>query len=226
MKLAIWILALQVALFLAGALQMPVMQEYGSINTVSLFEWMRSNPVSATWWMWVSVALVAALGLNTLACTVDALIRKSGGRSWFMVLGAQIVHAGFMLLMVAHLASAAGAYSGRVVLGEGESVDLWGREVLVLDKVEMRLAPSGMPVDYGVKLSYHSPSGELLASDYSAPNSPSLRGGLGVYVKDIRPGMAMIEVHHEPGRWWALAGGALFLLGTLMLMGQKVARER
>lgn len=226
LRLSIWLLGIQVALFLAGALMMPTMKEYGTINSIALFEWMRTTPLAATWWMWASVAVVALLGINTLACSIEAVARRSGGRSALMVLSPQIIHAGFLLLMVAHLASAAGAASGRVAMAEGESVDLWGRELLVLDKVEMTLAPSGMPVDYGARLSYRSQSGELLASAYTAPNRPSLRGGLGVYIKDIRPGMALIEVHREPGRWWALAGGSLFLLGTLMLMAHKVARER
>ena len=61
------------------------------------------------------------------------------------------------------------------------------------------------------------------------PNKPSIYKGLGVYVKDLRAypeKMVLLELSREPGAVWALIGGILFMIGTIMLIILKWKRDK
>lgn len=60
------------------------------------------------------------------------------------------------------------------------------------------------------------------------PNSPSFQDGFGIYIKTVQSEpfpAALIEVSREPGAFWALVGGVLFLTGMITLLIFKVKRE-
>jgi hypothetical protein len=226
LRLSLWLLAAQVLLFLAGALQMPLMKEYASMNSMPLFQWMRQAPAAASWWLWASVALISLLALNTVLCGAQSLMTKGAGRGWPHVLPPQVIHLGFLFMMAGHLASSTGAMHLTRPMAEGSAIRLPGGNVMLLRKVEMDMSPRGYPLDWSASLEYYTPEGALIKRDVSAPNRPSFLGGLGVYVKQAAYGGALMEVHREPGTPWALGGGALFTLGTMALIGLKVRRER
>jgi hypothetical protein len=94
--------------------------------------------------------------------------------------------------------------------------------------IDLRLSPEGFPLDWRADLEFYS-EGEKVKEDYLAPNRPSFYKGFGVYLKNVRPlpvKAALIEVNREPGALWALVGGVLFTVGTVLLVGLKIARER
>lgn len=226
LKLSLWLMLAQLVLFLAGALQMPVMQEYKSMNSIALLDWMWQAPALASWWLWASIAVMAALALNTLACGVESILGRSAGRSWLSVLAPQVVHLGFLFMMAGHLVSSAGAMHTQLPMREGSAVSLPDGNIMLLRKVDMDIGPKGYPLDWSAALEYYTPEGSLIKKGISAPNRPLFLDGLGVYIKQAAYGGALLEVHREPGTPWALGGGALFTLGTLALMGLKVQRER
>jgi len=226
LRLSLWLLLAQVVLFLSGALQMPLMDAYGTMNSMPLFRWMVQAPALASWWLWASVAVIALLTLNTIVCGTDSLLRKGSGRSWFQVLPPQVIHMGFLFMMAGHMVSSAGAMHITMPMREGSAIRLPGGNVMLLRKVEMELSPKGYPLDWSASLEYYSSEGALIKRGVSAPNSPSFLGDMGVYIKQAARGGALMEVHREPGTPWALAGGAMFTIGTIALIGLKMRRER
>jgi hypothetical protein len=110
--------------FVAGALVMPVHPAFETINSVPLFEWLRDAPTGATWWLLGSIALLAALVANTLACSIESLIKKRSGRQWLLVISPQVIHIGFLLMLLGHLVSASGGFKANMFALEGTRASL------------------------------------------------------------------------------------------------------
>jgi hypothetical protein len=225
LRTAIWLLLALIAFFLIGAVVMPIRDEYESMNRLPLFFWLLRSPAGATWWLWGSIGALALLTANTVLCSVESVIRKRKSRQWLLIISPQIIHVGFALIVLAHLLSAMGAAKGDVMAGKGASIMLPNNTVLKIKDIKVRPGPGGYPADWRAEVEYRS-GGVALRQDFLAPNRPSFFRGLGVYMKDVRRGVALIEVSREPGAPWALAGGSLFTLGTVMLFFLKIRRER
>ena len=227
LRTASWLLFGQVALFLAGAFQMPAMKEYSSMNSMPLFQWMLKSSPSVTWWLWASVVVMGLLVLNTVCCSVDALIKKRQGRHWLLVASPQIIHMGFMLMLLAHLLDASGGFKARVMAGEGQQFRLPGGGGMRIERINQEFSPQGRPLDYFADAKFFARDGKLAREHRIAPNKPAFFKGMGFYVMGIHgDNTAHIEVTKVPGAPWALAGGVLFSLGTVALVALKIRRER
>lgn len=224
LRTAIWLLLALIAFFLIGAVIMPLRDDYGSMNYFPLFFWLLRNPAGATWWLWGSIGVLALLTANTVLCSVESVIRKRRSRQWLLIISPQIIHVGFAFIVLAHLLSAVGAAKGNVMAGKGANILLPNGTVLKIKEIKVQTGPGGYPADWRAEVEYRS-GGVALKQDFLAPNRPSFFRGLGVYIKEVRRGVALIEVSREPGAPWALAGGALFTLGTVMLFFLKIRRE-
>jgi hypothetical protein len=214
--------------FVSGALVMPVHPAFKSITEVPLFEWLRDAPTGATWWLLGALALLVALVMNTLACSVESLVRKRSGRQWLLVISPQVIHIGFMLMLLGHLVSGYDSFKGVLVAREGTQVRLPNGVVMKVSDIDVTLTERGFPIDWRARVEY-SDDGKLLKSDFMAPNRPSFFRGYGAYLKQVRPypvRAAMVEVTREPGAPWALGGGVVFMLGTIALVGLKMSREK
>jgi len=107
LALGLWLLG-GVMLFLAIG---SFLQGEGStINEVPLLLWLREVPLAESWWLWVSLLLLALLALNTLLCSIDSLSAKWQRGSFLSRIAPQAMHLGFLLIMVAHLQSASGSF--------------------------------------------------------------------------------------------------------------------
>ena len=227
LRLSLWLLSAQLALFLAGAIAMPRLEAFKSINSMPLMRWMREEaPISASWWLWASVALLCMLAMNTLICSAASIARRKQGRPWLSVLAPQVIHLGFLLMMFGHLVSSVGAVHNTHSMAQGSALRLPDGNIMRLAKVDLTISPMGYPTDWAARIEYYSPEGKMLGRGVAAPNKPSFRDGTGVYIKQAGKGGALMEVHREPGTPWALGGGALFMLGTLALIGLKMRREK
>jgi cytochrome c biogenesis protein ResB len=184
--------------------------------------------MSATWWLWASIAVLALMAVNTVFCSLDSIVRKRQNRHWLLVISPQIIHVGFMLMLAAHLLSSIGATKGAVIVREGAIINLTETSVLRIKSLKLKTSPQGYPTDWRANIEYIA--GNLGAKpDYLAPNRPSFYQGFGIYLKEIRPFpvmTAIIEINREPGAPWALAGGILFTIGTIALVVQKIRREK
>jgi len=215
LNLGLWLmsgvmLALAVGSFARGS------SEAAGLNDMPLLLWLRLAPFAFSWWLWLAVALLVLLCLNALLCSIEALRRK--GRS----LAPQLMHAGFLLIALAHLFSAYGGYKEQLQLGEGGIIGFPGGERVRVERITAEVGPRGMMSAYGAELRVGS--GEL---SRVRPNEPLFHKGYGIYVKDValNPApVALLEIHREPGALAALLGALLFTVGNLMLLAQRRGR--
>ncbi len=224
---ALWILGALAVVMAAGSFTMST----ESMNEMPLLRWMLASGPGATWWLWLSVAIIGALAVNTVLCSARSLLRKKPGARWPLVISPQIIHMGLILMLLAHLISSWASFKGTAMAAEGSTLGITRDLAIRLRDVDVSFAPQGYPTDYSARVDFLGLRGGLLQTATIAPNKPSFYDGFGVYLKSIEPaetgGMAcLIEVHRDPGAPWALAGGLLFTLGTVLLFSLKVMRER
>lgn len=226
LKTGIALMAAMLVFFVCGAIQMPAMPAYQSMNSIALFNWLIKAPISATWWLWGSVAALSLLAVNTIACSIESVIKKRplGITRWLLMLSPQIMHIGFLFILLAHLLSSIWSFKATGMLREGDSAMLPDGTVMSIKSVNAKLTPEGYMDDYSVELEYYD-EGAYVRRDLSAPNRPSFHKNLGVYVKNVEPGAALIEISREPGATAALIGGILFSIGCMGLIVYKTGRE-
>jgi cytochrome c biogenesis protein ResB len=227
LRTALWLLAALIFLLLYGSLVMPVHEEFLALHTTALFDWMKEMPAGITWWLWAAVAVLALLTANTVVCSIDALLRKRGARQWLLLLSPQIIHIGFLFILLAHLLSSYGSVKAVSFAYRDAVFQLPNSLEVRFNDVKADIDPSGYVRDWSADIEYFK-AGRSLAKDRIRPNSPSFRGGIGIYIKTVKISpfpVAMIEVSREPGAPWALAGGVLFMAGMVTLLIMKSGRE-
>jgi hypothetical protein len=217
LKLTVWILTVLIAVFFLGAYLMPRYPEaHAGINAMPLFAWwseLGRGHLEINGWLPLSVLLLAVLTLNTVVCTIRSL--RPGPSLW-----AHVTHLGFLLILVAHLVSAAtGFKEAGIVLVRGRAVEVPRLgAALKLNRIDYTPYPNGMPRDYSAEVTFVTPEGSF--QKRLGPNRPAFYRGVPVYLKDFRfrpVPYAVCEVAHDPGAWVALAGSIVFLLGALPL---------
>jgi hypothetical protein len=220
----IFLLVAQLLLFLFGAFIMPAREEFSTLNAMPMFQWLAETPLSASWWLIASIGVTGLLAANTLICSINSLAAKTQGRHWMLVLSPQIMHLGFLFLMVAHLASAVGGMRVTAPIREGEGVGLPEGRKMIIERVRVKEGLYGMLEDYSARAAFYSNNGERITQKTIAPNRPAFFEGIGFYIKDARRGLVLIEASREPGALWAMAGGTLFTFGTISLVWLKIRR--
>ena len=190
-----------------------------AINTLPLLVWLREVPVGASWWLWLTVILLALLVLNTILCSSDTLWSRWGRAGWLSLFAPQLIHAGFLLMVLAHLQSAYGGYMQQVVVAEGMVAQLPDGKQFGVAGIEVAISPMGMPTGFSSELvtNLNNPAERFTIS----PNHPWFSGGYGVYIKQAEgypSKRALLEIHREPGAGMALAGALVFTVGNVLLV--------
>ncbi|MBT1073736.1 cytochrome c biogenesis protein ResB [Geobacter grbiciae] len=222
LSLGLWLMGGVMALLAAGSFGG---EDAASLNEMPLFAWLGTAPFSASWWLWGTLFLLVLMAVNTLLCSVEA-IRKRYGKSGFVALLApQLMHAGFLLIVLAHLLSAKGGEKQAMQLFEGSNLRFPGGSFVMVDAIEVETDPRGMPLDYRARMRVVEQGRSTPVT--VRPNDPLFHDGVGIYLKQAAPfpyPTAYVEIHREPGAGWALAGALLFTAGNVMLLA--VRRER
>ncbi len=209
-----------------GAIVMPLFPSYRRINTTSLFSWLSVTPLRETWWLYIAILIVALLVINTIFCTVEALIKKDRNRRWPLVISPQLIHLGFAFIMLAHLLSSYMAMQGFVMLNEGGGIRFSNGDTLYLKRIEYQLQ-RGYITDMKAEIAYSDNRG-ITKRLISAPNRPAFIRGTGVYLKDVEvmpARRALLQISYDPGARWALVGGIFFIIGTTLLVILKIRQE-
>lgn len=218
LELCLALLALVSVVMAAGSFRLS--GEYAAaINSMPLFAWLREAPLSISWWLWVVLVLLALLALNTVLCSSETLWSRWGRGVWSSLLAPQFMHAGFLLIVLAHLLSATGSSFNAVTVGEMTLAALPDGSRFGVASISVATSPQGMPLGFSSELvpDVNSPAERVIIS----PNHPWFRNGFGVYIKQAEAypnKRALLEIHHEPGAAMALAGSLLFTIGNIMLV--------
>ncbi|HBT82387.1 MAG TPA: hypothetical protein DEB35_02810 [Desulfuromonas sp.] len=128
LKLAIWLASVATVLTMAGSIVMiKFPKTFGSIDQMILADWFarfgQARP-GLSWWLWLVAGAVLLLGLNTLCCFFDWLLRI---RARWRKSGEYLIHLGFILCLGAFVwGSLAGSRSEGNAIRVGESLPLAG----------------------------------------------------------------------------------------------------
>jgi hypothetical protein len=215
LNLGLWLLT-GVMLALAAGSFSSGSSEAGGLNDMPLFVWLQHAPFSYSWWLWLALALIAVLCLNTLLCSIEALRKK--GRS----IAPHLMHAGFLFIVLAHLFSAYGGFKQGLQLGEGGAIGFPDGEQLRIERIVTEVGPMGMLSGY--RADFRLQNGALSGVE---PNRPLFHRGYGIYLKhvELTPApVALFEIHREPGAFLALLGALFFTAGNVMLLAKRRGR--
>lgn len=227
LRTSIWLMWFIIAVLFAGAFIMPVKQEFQTIHAQPLFDWLKEQPLGITWWLWGAIGLLVFLTANTLFCSIESVIKKRRAAHWLLLISPQIIHIGFLFILLAHLLSSIGGFKGTAIAREGTILKMPNNVSMQVEKINISIDSLGYIRDWAVDIGYLSDN-NIIKTDRIMPNKPSILEGMGVYVKDIQPypfKAIMLEISREPGAIWALIGGILFALGTITLIILKMKRE-
>ena len=217
-ELCLALLALVCLVMAAGSFGLT--GEYAAaINAMPLLVWLHEVPVGVSWWLWLTLVFLALLVLNTLLCSSETLWSRRGRGGWLVLLAPQLIHAGFLLIVLAHLLSATGSSLQQMVVQEGSLATLPDGVQFGVAGISVTASPSGMPTGFSSELvtDLQNPARRVVI----APNRPWFSGGYGVYIKQAEEyplRRALLEVHREPGAAMALAGALLFSVGNIVLL--------
>lgn len=228
LRTALWLSGLIIAAMLAGAFVMPANEEFGLLHSMPLLEFLKTQSFRLTWWLWGLIGMLAVLTINTLFCSIESIVKKRKVTQWLLLISPQIIHIGFLFMLLAHLLSAAGSFQGVTEAREGSMLNIPGDTVLKVKNIDIRLDYYGYVTDWKVGIEYIR-DGRTFQADRIAPNSPSLLKGLNINVKDLQayPYKAvLLQISREPGAGWALTGSVLFMVGILSLIALKIRMER
>ncbi len=218
LELGLGLLALVCLCMAAGSFTLA--GEYAAaINSMPLLAWLWDTPVSISWWLWVTLVLLALLALNTVLCSSETLWSRRGRGGLASLLAPQLMHAGFLLIVVAHLLSATGSSHHAIEVGEMTLARLPDGSRFGVASISVTMSPEGIPLGFSSELvpNIDRPAERVVIS----PNHPWFFGRFGVYIKQAEAypfKRALLEIHHEPGAAMALAGALLFTVGNVLLV--------
>jgi hypothetical protein len=227
LRTAIWLITALLCLLLYGSVIMPLTREFEFLHSMPLFTWMIQNSPGITWWLWATLVVLSLLSANTLLCSIESVIRKKSARQWLLVISPQLVHIGFLFILLAHLLSSYSSFRGTAVVYENAGIRLPGGTGVYFKNLNIEPDQAGYARDWSADIEFVK-DGRLIRTDRIRPNNPSFQDGLGVYIKTVQLQpyrAALIEVSREPGAPWALAGSMFFMAGMIMLLVFKIRKE-
>jgi hypothetical protein len=228
LRTGLWLIFVLLCILFYGSFIMPLKEEFQALHVMPLFAWMTENSLDVVWWLWAAVGVLSLLTANTLLCSIESVIKKRGTKGLLLVLSPQVIHIGFLFVLLAHLLSSYGSSRETGFVANGTVVPLSGGVSVLFEEIKTEADSSGYISDWSAGISYFR-GGHRFKSDVIRPNSPSFQGGFGIYIKTVRfqpYAAALIEVSRDPGALWALVGGILFLVGMTTLLALKIKREK
>jgi cytochrome c biogenesis factor len=226
-KTAILLYLLFILTALIGSVKIPAnLALFSGIDDAPLFRWLsETGKPSLTWWIYVLIIILALLALSTIACTIDALLKRYPRRMLLLKLSPQIMHFGVLFIMLGHLLTAATGMREDLLLQAGEEKEISTGGTLTLREVRVKKDRFGYDADWITKVEYRN--GESKGEELIIrPVRPVRAGRYGFFFRSAttEPEMnALIRVTIDNGAPWALLGGAILCLGSV---GFAVARFR
>ncbi|HIJ94608.1 MAG TPA: cytochrome C biogenesis protein ResB [Desulfuromonadales bacterium] len=226
LELCLLLLGLLCAIMGAGSFLLTG-QYAAAINAMPLLVWLRAVPVGISWWLWLTLVLIFGIAINTLFCSSETIWSRWNRGNLIALLAPQLMHAGFLLIILAHLTSALWSSVDQLEVHEGSLATLPNGIKFGVAALSVTSSPQGMPVGFSSELvtNLDNPTVRTVIS----PNHPWLSGGYGVYIKqaEMYPfKRALFEIHREPGAGLALAGSLLFVVGNVLVLTLKSRNGR
>ena len=227
LKTTVWTLLALVVLFFIGSYMMPAHREvFVRMNDDILFRWARNTAMGelwSTWWFFAATAGLVLLTINTIVCSFQAIKGRWSRDDFLQRLATQVIHVGFLCILLAHLLGAGWGYKLSGVMPEGAYAPLPEDKALQLHQVRVQTNVRGFMIDWSADVSLYE-NNQLVKSGTLGPNVPLFYKGTGIYLKSLnfdRGPAAVLLIAKDPGAVWALVGGILFMLGSVTLLAMK-----
>lgn len=224
LKTTVWTLSALIGLFFVGSYMMPMHREtFASMNDDILFNWVKHavpDSLWYTWWFFAAVATLALLTINTIVCSVQAVKGQWTRSDFFLRIAPQVIHIGFLLILIAHLIGAFWGYRLSGGMPEGAYAPLPEDKALRLEHIYVKTDAHGTMHDWTAEASLYE-NNQVVKSGTLGPNTPLFYDGVGIYLKSLSLDggtAAILLIVKDPGAPWALMGGMLFMLGSLTLL--------
>lgn len=224
LKTTVWTLLALVCVFFAGSYLMPAYRDvHALMNDRLLFDWVfevAAGNIVATWWFFISLAGLILLTINTLVCSLQAVRSRWTREDFLLRVSPQVVHIGFLFILLAHLLGAGWGYRLSGALPEGASARVPDDRVLRLLSMSVETDDRGATAGWSAAVQLFE-NNRVVAEGTLGPNRPLFYGGMGIYLKSFgfEPvPHAFLLVNRDPGAIWALVGSVLFMLGTVTLL--------
>jgi hypothetical protein len=230
LKTTVWSLLAFIIVFFSGSYLMPAHRDiFGPMNDLLLVDWMSevaARRPGQTWWVFLSLVLLILLTINTAACSLQSIKGRWSRSDFLLRIAPQVVHIGFLCILLAHLLSAGWGYRLSGMVPEGAFVRIPGDRVLHFQQLRVSPGPAGYIGGWGADIAVYRDNRQVAAGELG-PNRPLFHEGTGVYLKsfDLERGpAALLLVNRDPGAVWALIGGILFIAGSVLLLVLKWKR--
>jgi cytochrome c biogenesis factor len=215
LKTAFWLFLLFIVILFIGSLSLPNnLAFFSGIDETPLFRWLaEAGNVPITWWIYALIVLLGVLAVSTIFCTIEALLKRMGGRQLVLKLSPQVMHIGVLFIMLGHLLTASMGFKMDVLLKQGERKAIAGTAEVALQGVKVWKDQNGYDTDWEATLEWIE--GGKRTETALRPVHPRYIGMFGLYSTSVSvepERSALIRICKDPGAVWALLGG--FLLST------------
>ncbi len=225
-KTALYLLGTGMVIFLAGSVYIPNnLDIFSEINDYPLFKWLFANLgyIDKTYWIFASIVVMAALSLNMVVCTVDAIVNKLSRKGIIQKLSPHIVHTGVMLVLFGHLVSGALGFKKDIPARVGDTVTVNNLEIQIKDLNFVTLRGEDQE-RWRVSLLVRNREGSERVS-VAEPASPVFESRLAIYAKSAEHnGRILLGVVYDPGVRWEISGAVIFVLGSAGLFWSRYNR--
>lgn len=192
-RMTIVISLLIVADVLIGTILLSAYSDvFSTINLEVFFFWLFDtgiDNIGLSWWIFLLLALLTLLTLNTVACLIDSLaaivVRRRKGHAIARRLLSQAVHLGFVIVLVGHLVSSvAGFRTTGNRLYEGATIAMPGAQGLSLrlNRLDVAYSKHGYMKRMDAALSLLSDN-QVIKEQIVRLNEPLLYRGNAVYIE-------------------------------------------
>jgi cytochrome c biogenesis protein ResB len=224
LKTTVWTLLVLICFFFAGAYLMPAHREvFAPMNEDILLRWAAhsaADNLQYTWWFFAVVAGLVLLSANTLACSIQAIRAKWARTDALARISPQVIHIGFLFILLGHLLGAGWGYKLSGLMPEGAYAPLPEDKALRLERIHVRTDAQGFMQDWSAEASLYE-GDQMVKRGTLGPNEPLFFKGVGIYLKSLnfdKGPAAVLVIAKDPGALWALIGGMLFMTGSITLV--------
>ena len=223
-KTSLWLTGMIIGVFLIGSFYIPQnLALFSEINDIPLFTWLLENNhhLSKVFWIYLLVALMLLLWINTIVCSIDAIIKRTTWAGLIRVLSPQVVHLAILCVLVGYCVSASTGYKKDVSMNMIDSQKIEGFD-LKINNMEFFTNPGENSPRWRVYLNINSSEHVLELG------RPAFYNRVGFYAKSAQQKKmkAIIGLIYDPGVLWELIGAVTFIIGALGVFYSRLSEKQ
>jgi hypothetical protein len=224
-----WLLGLATLFFVIGSIYFRFEKQFlPQLNFHLVQDWMKDigwQHPGLSWWFFILLFLLLLLGINTVACSIDRLLRllplrkKTAKLEFAVTLTPTLVHLVFILVLCGHLLSSFSGSVEKVSCASGQTIELPGQRTLQVLAVRYHThtrpaSLEGKLKEMSADLHFRAPGfdGEFTA----AILSPAYRAGYSFHLDSVdkyaRTRELLLIIRRDPGIRLIIPGLLIIIL--------------